>query len=156
MIVFNLACEQEHHFEGWFASGDAFERQQERGLLTCPLCGSADVHKQVSAPRLNLGHGHSHDHDHDESAESKGPAQEMQAYMGSEQMLISQFKQFIMNTTENVGGAFAETARRMHYGEEAHRNIRGRVSREEAEELRDEGIDTMSLPVGLFIDEGIQ
>lgn len=159
MIVFNLACEQEHHFEGWFASGDAFERQQEHGLVTCPLCGSADVHKQVSAPRLNLGHGHSHEDG--AHAESPRPAQEMQAremqaYMGSEQMLISQFKQFIMSNTENVGGAFAETARRMHYGEEAHRNIRGRVSREEAEELRDEGIDTMSLPAGLFIDEGIQ
>jgi hypothetical protein len=44
----------------------------------------------------------------------------------------------------------------MHYGEEAHRNIRGRVSREEADELREEGIDTMSLPGGIVMDEGVQ
>jgi hypothetical protein len=148
MIVFNLACDQEHHFEGWFASGEAFARQQELGLVTCPMCGSTEVEKQLSAPRLNLGHG--------EPAQPQPQAQELQAYMGSEQMLVRQFKQFIMSNTENVGAAFAETARRMHYGEETHRNIRGKVSAEEAEELRDEGIDTMSLPVGLFMDEGIQ
>jgi hypothetical protein len=153
MIVFNLACDQEHRFEGWFASGDAFARQQELGLVSCPMCGSSDVHKQLSAPRLNLGHA---DHVEHSRPAQETQAQEMQAYMGSEQMLVRQFKQFIMSNTDNVGAAFAETARRMHYGEETHRNIRGKVSSEEAEELRDEGIDTMSLPVGLFIDDGIQ
>jgi len=150
MIVFNLACEQDHTFEGWFASGEAFEQQHARGLVSCPICGDASIRKQVSAPRLNLGHTHAEHRDH------KTGGEELQAYMGSEQMLIRQFKQFIMNNTENVGAAFAETARRMHYGEEAHRNIRGRVSREEAEELREEGIDTMSIPGGIFLDEGVQ
>jgi hypothetical protein len=163
MIVFNLACDQEHRFEGWFASGDAFARQQELGLVSCPMCGSSDVHKQLSAPRLNLGHAdhaehssHAQEPQTQERQAQEMQARETQAYMGSEQMLVRQFKQFIMSNTENVGAAFAETARRMHYGEEAHRNIRGKVSTEEAEELRDEGIDTMSLPVGLFMDDGIQ
>ena len=34
--------------------------------------------------------------------------------------------------------------------------IRGRVSAEEAVELREEGIETVSLPPGVFLDEGIQ
>lgn len=150
MIVFNLACDQEHAFEGWFASGEAFEQQQARGLVACPICGNASIHKQLSAPRLNLGHAESH------MPSGSKDHEEVQAYLGSEQMLIKQFRQFIIANTENVGAAFAETARKMHYGEETHRNIRGRVSREEAEELREEGIDTMSLPAGIVMDEGVQ
>ena len=150
MIVFNLACEQDHAFEGWFASGEAFEQQQSRGLVACPICGNATIHKQLTAPRLNLGHAES------PVSGSQDKHEDVQAYLGSEQMLIKQFRQFIMNNTENVGTAFAETARKMHYGEEEHRNIRGRVSREEADELREEGIDTMSLPGGIVMDEGVQ
>lgn len=151
MIVFNLACEQDHAFEGWFASGEAFDQQQSKGLVACPICGNATIHKQLTAPRLNLGHA-----DHGAPTSSDANHEDVQAYLGSEQMLIKQFRQFIMNNTENVGAAFAETARKMHYGEEAHRNIRGRVSREEADELREEGIDTMSLPAGIVLDEGVQ
>jgi len=54
LIVFNLSCAADHRFEGWFASGEDFEAQRGRGLLACPLCGSPDVTKQLSAPRLNL------------------------------------------------------------------------------------------------------
>jgi hypothetical protein len=46
---------------------------------------------------------------------------------------------------ENVGRAFAEEARKIHY-EEAPRGIRGQATPEEAESLRDEGIDFLSLP----------
>ena len=48
--------------------------------------------------------------------------------------------------TENVGRAFAEEARKIHYEEAPKRGIRGQATPEEAEELRDEGIDFMSLP----------
>jgi len=70
--------------------------------------------------------------------------------------MLKQFKEFVLTNTENVGNQFAETARKMHYGEEAHRNIRGRVSIEESLALREEGIDTIGLPPGVLIDEGVQ
>ena len=54
--VFDLCCEHEHAFEGWFASADDFEHQRETGLLECPMCGSRQVRKLLSAPRLNLSH----------------------------------------------------------------------------------------------------
>lgn len=54
MKVWNLRCAQGHGFEGWFASEDDFQSQQLRGLLTCPLCGAAEVVRAPSAPRLNL------------------------------------------------------------------------------------------------------
>ncbi len=54
MLVLNLACEAGHGFEGWFGSATDFESQQQGGLLSCPLCSSAQVRRMPSAPRLNL------------------------------------------------------------------------------------------------------
>ena len=57
MKVLDLACSSAHVFEGWFASEADFLSQRERGLIECPLCGCTQIVKQLSAPRLNLGHG---------------------------------------------------------------------------------------------------
>lgn len=54
MLVLNLACEAGHGFEGWFGSSADFESQQQRGLLSCPMCNSVQVRRMPSAPRLNL------------------------------------------------------------------------------------------------------
>jgi hypothetical protein len=53
----------------------------------------------------------------------------------------------VMTQTEDVGDRFADEARRIHYGETAERGIRGRTSGEEAQALRDEGIDVVPLSV---------
>ncbi len=63
MKVFNLACDAGHGFEGWFASGDAFDQQSKRRLIACPLCGSSAVRKMPSAPRLNFGAAAPHGED---------------------------------------------------------------------------------------------
>ena len=52
MIVFDLSCADGHRFEGWFASGEAFAVQRERGLVECPHCGSAEVAKAPMAPAV--------------------------------------------------------------------------------------------------------
>ena len=53
----------------------------------------------------------------------------------------------VLATTEDVGDRFAEEARRIHYGEVEERGIRGRATREDAEALRDEGIEVATLPL---------
>ena len=53
----------------------------------------------------------------------------------------------VLAKTEDVGTEFAGEARKIHYGEEPQRGIRGQVSRDEAVELLDEGIDVMPLPL---------
>ncbi|MCH2555527.1 MAG: DUF1178 family protein, partial [SAR116 cluster bacterium] len=52
MIKYQLICDKSHEFEGWFGDSAAFESQQEAGLLTCPVCGSADVRRALMAPNL--------------------------------------------------------------------------------------------------------
>ena len=54
MKVLNLRCGAQHLFEGWFGSEADFQDQASRGVVACPLCGSLQVHRLPSAPRLNL------------------------------------------------------------------------------------------------------
>ena len=154
MIVFNLSCSHGHDFDGWFRSADDFDRQTQSILVECPHCGDTHITKRLSAPRLNMGAS-----DIAPAAPSvNGPQEVMPASMmpSLQEHMLQQFKAFVRANTENVGPQFAETARRMHYGEESHRNIRGRVSQDEAIALSEEGIDTVSLPHGIFLDEGVQ
>ena len=144
MKVLNLQCGEGHGFEGWFASHDDYDDQRARGLLSCPVCNSAEVSKLPSAPRLNLG--------------AEGPATAAPGQAASDQAVAQVSPQqlqaawmkmvrHVMAHTEDVGTQFAEEARKIHYGEREQRNIRGQASRAETEALLDEGIEILPLPV---------
>ena len=49
MIIYDLSCDNQHRFEGWFRSPDDFEWQIERHLVNCPQCDSATVRRIPSA-----------------------------------------------------------------------------------------------------------
>src|SRR5215217_2591306 len=52
MIRYALACNKAHPFESWFPSSEAYDAQRAQGLLTCPVCGSAKIEKQIMAPSV--------------------------------------------------------------------------------------------------------
>ena len=52
MIHYELQCADGHGFDGWFPGSAAFESQAERGLLSCPICGSAQVRRGLMAPAV--------------------------------------------------------------------------------------------------------
>ena len=131
MKVLDLSCANAHHFEGWFASEDEFQSQRSRGLVSCPLCGDAQVVKRLSAPRLNL---------------SAAPAQTPAVDPTQLQAAWMKMVRHVMSNTEDVGEQFPQEARKMHYGESEHRNIRGQASAQERAELADEGIEVVALP----------
>ncbi len=135
--VFNLRCKQQHAFEGWFASAEAFEAQLAAGQVKCPLCGSSAISKALSAPRINRG------------AEPPSAAKQQTAAMPTPEQLQAAFLKIareIVAGTEDVGERFAEEARRIHYKEAPERGIRGVTSREEAQALEEEGIKVMPIP----------
>ncbi|QTD46812.1 DUF1178 family protein [Ottowia testudinis] len=144
MKVFDLHCAHGHAFEGWFASDDDFQDQLARQLLECPLCGDRDVSKLPSAPRLNLSGASAPSPAASEAAAPKDVAALQPAAMQAAWMhMVRQ----VMANTEDVGGRFAEEARRIHYGEAEERGIRGQATSEQTEELLDEGIAVVALPV---------
>jgi hypothetical protein len=140
MKVLNLQCGHAHAFEGWFASEDDFQDQLVRGLVECPLCGDATITKLPSAPRLNLGAA--------EAAPAAAPKQEVVSSPNPDlQAAWMQLVKQVMANTEDVGERFAEEARKIHYGETEQRGIRGQASREETQELLEEGIGVLPLPI---------
>jgi hypothetical protein len=137
MIVFDLSCTHGHVFEGWFASGDAFEEQQRANLVSCPVCDDHHVERRPSA-RVRVPKG--------EAAVDAAPKPEASdAVAGLPAELVAKLRE-IVKKTEDVGERFPEEARKIHYDESPKRSIRGRASREEADALREEGIDFASLP----------
>lgn len=145
MKVFDLQCEQQHVFEGWFGSEADYVSQLERGLLTCPLCGSGKVSKMLSAPRLNLGAvSPAEASPRDTEGSSVAAVAPGEAEKALQAVWLQAARQ-IMANTEDVGARFAEEARKMHYGETEERGIRGQASRKETEALQAEGIGVLPL-----------
>ena len=112
-------------------------------MLACPLCGDTETTRLPSAPRLNV------------SRHAAEPARGA----GTEMTLQSQWLRavrHVMESTEDVGDRFAEEARRIHYGEVEERGIRGRASAEDADALREEGIEVVALPMPAAVKGPIQ
>ena len=138
MIVFELICPKYHRFEGWFASSDDFDEQKDRGLLSCPSCGRSEIEKLPTAKIRTTGSEVLPaviEEQVSTPAKAKPPAN------------LHELIDYVLMNTENVGAKFAMEARRIHQREVPHRNIRGTASRQETEELLDEGIPVMALPI---------
>lgn len=159
MKVLDLACSQQHVFEGWFASEDDFALQCRRGLVQCPLCGDPSIVKKLSAPRLNLSGAREPQAPMQPSpaspASPAAPARmgEVEAALAAAWIAVA--RQVVANTTD-VGSAFAEEARKMHYGEAEERGIRGQTTPEQARELVEEGIAVMPLVLPEAVKETLQ
>ena len=140
VIVFNLGCENSHRFEGWFASSEDYERQVSRKLVSCPMCGTANVSRLP-----NAAHVRSAPKERPARATSAAVAKQQYANIGAE--MLSKLIERIVENTEDVGSAFPEEARKIHYQEAPERRIRGTASRDEVEALKEEGVEVVALPI---------
>jgi len=148
VIVYELACSHGHRFEGWFGSSDAYAEQRERALVTCPLCNDSAVERVPSA-RVSVSKGAPPA----PSAQAAAPSPSTPDVATNLPAEVLTMLREIVKKTENVGRGFAEEARKIHYEEVPARPIRGQASSEEAEALRDEGIDFASVPPFLLPDQ---
>lgn len=151
MIRYNLHCEHGHGFESWFQSSSAYESQEKRKLVNCPVCGSAKVERAIMAPQIVSKKGR----------ESAPPAPAPAAtevttaastplMMAQERELRAKLKELrdhIVKNADNVGERFPNEARKMHYGDIEHRPIYGEASPDEARSLIEEGVEVTPLPV---------
>ncbi len=146
MKVFDLHCSHGHAFEGWFASEADFLGQVERRLVACPVCDDSAVTRRPSAPRLNLSGAQA---PAETSAQTVARPADLQASW-------LQAVRELVERTEDVGERFAEEARRIHYGETPQRGIRGQATPEQREALREEGIETVAIPVPAALKQPLQ
>lgn len=131
MILFQLRCGKDHHFEGWFRDNAAFDSQAGAGHIACPVCGDLSVEKAIMAPRLNKATG--------QALDAPDLARAMRQALG-------EMKKAVQDNCDYVGESFPEEARKIHYGETEARAIYGEASADQAESLAEEGITFQRLP----------
>ena len=161
MKVYNLSCSFEHRFEGWFSSEEDCLTQQASGMLACPLCNSTAITRMPSAP--HIGKSHAKDNQVQSSGVSSALAKAGENQPNQNEVAVvtradhSQLESQVqaaflngmrelMSRSEDVGSEFAEEARKIHYKESPERSIRGSTTADEAESLREEGIEILALP----------
>ncbi|WP_422371606.1 DUF1178 family protein [Hoeflea sp.] len=135
MITFNLRCDKDHEFEGWFSSGSDFDKQCENGLVECPMCGSREIEKALMAPAVKVSR---------ETASQQPLALDPE----KREMMrkLREMVKAVREKAEDVGERFPEEARKIHHGETEARGIIGKASGEEARALIEEGIEIAPLP----------
>lgn len=133
MITYSLACENQHKFDAWFRSAEAYDDQHGRGIVTCPVCGSLKVDKALMAPALRMTS--------DKISLSTGHP--MQSEIRD---FLRAMRKKVTSEADYVGDKFAEEARKIHFKESDQRGIYGEATRDEVAELLDEGIDFLPLP----------
>ncbi|MFN6955750.1 MAG: DUF1178 family protein [Acetobacteraceae bacterium] len=158
MIHYQLRCENGHGFDGWFRDSAAFEKQVSAGFVECPSCASTKVDRALMAPAIPKKGRPARNAAPEAPPEPPKPEAQpappaplptpvMAARMPAElRAALARLRAEVEKNCDYVGPAFAEEARRMHRGESERRGIYGETSPEEAEALREEGVEFASVP----------
>jgi hypothetical protein len=152
MIVYRLKCNKGHEFEAWFSGSAAFDKQEKRGLLSCPNCGTSKVAKALMAPNVvKRSKRKAPARKTEETPQTAGePAKpEMQRVAAHRELAAAmrKLRAEIEAKSEYVGPRFSEEARKIHYEESPARGIHGEATADEAKALKEEGIEFYPLPV---------
>ena len=135
MIQYSLKCENDHGFDSWFASADAYDKLAENGMVSCAVCGSPKVSKAIMAPRVRTTKGK------EAPAAPTLPTEKSVA-----EQAMAEMRAKVEQNSEYVGTNFATEARSMHLGDAPERAIYGEAKPEEAKSLIEDGIPVTPLP----------
>jgi hypothetical protein len=148
MIRYALACAKGHAFESWFQNSAAYDKQAKQKLVTCPVCGTHKVEKEIMSPRLAGARKRTEaSAPASDQANEKTPVAMVSPQEHELRKKLKELRQHLTQNADYVGQKFPEEARKMHYGETDHRSIYGEASPDEAQKLHEEGIEFHPLPV---------
>jgi hypothetical protein len=142
MIHYQLRCGEAHEFDGWFKDSATFERQAQRGLVECPVCGATEIHRALMAPAVTTR----------EIAATPPVAAPVPVKQAGGKLpahvlaMLQRMRAEVEKHCDYVGPEFAEEARRIHRGESDRRGIYGESNPDEARALADEGIEISQIP----------
>ncbi len=128
MIKYTLNCDQNHQFESWFQSSDAFETLARAGHLSCAICGSDQVSRGIMAPSVSTSR-----------KKASPPAPDVE-------QALTKMREEVEKNSDYVGMNFAAEARAMHLGDKPERAIYGEAKPEDAKSLIEDGVPVAPLP----------
>tara|TARA_B100001121_G_scaffold310417_1_gene341316 strand:- start:6575 stop:7000 length:426 start_codon:yes stop_codon:yes gene_type:complete len=135
MIKYNLKCNNQHEFESWFADSKEFEKLYKKKLLECIFCNSRIISKSIMAPMLSVSKNR-----------NNNEFQINENSLKIEKQKLIKLRGFIEKNFEYVGKDFSKKVREIYYDKKNKKTIYGITSPEEREELKEEGIDLLSIP----------
>lgn len=143
MIQYALKCSNGHTFDSWFQSAAAYDKLAAAGMVTCAVCGCAEVEKAIMTPRVRPAR----------NAEAQKPAQkpeastiDMAAPSPDVEKVIAELRRKVEENSDYVGKDFAREARKIHLGDAPQRAIYGEAKPEEAKALVEDGVPVAPLP----------
>jgi hypothetical protein len=154
MIVFDLRCDLSGHvFEAWFSSSSAFEDQQKKHLIACPVCNDTSVSKAIMAPNIGAkGNALAVQSAAPEpvTLSPEGAAkEELRALFGR----IAEVQAEAIKSSQWVGKDFERQARAMDAGDLPQGPIHGNATAEQAKDMIADGIAVMPLLIPIVPPE---
>lgn len=164
MIRYSLRCADEHRFDSWFQSVEAYASLAEAGHVMCPVCGSVEIEKDLMAPSVRPARDKaappptakpekerkSGKERNPEKGKGKDPKESgkgaLVAPASQSEAALVELRRKVEENSEYVGQEFASEARKMHDGEIPHRSIYGEAGSEDARKLLEDGVPVAPLP----------
>ena len=136
MIEYTLKCANDHVFESWFQSSEAFEKLAKSRRVECPECGSKRVEKSLMAPGV-----------HGTKKNKAVVSQDCEADVAQErEVALAELRKQVEENSEYVGMNFAAEARAIQDGTAPERSIYGEAKPKDAFELIEDGVPVAPLP----------
>ena len=151
MIHYDLQCNAEHRFDGWFKDSASFDRQAAHGLLECPICGATKVARALMAPSVPKK-GRALVPVPETPPANSPPSPPAPVAVAGERMpdqiraMLMRMRHEVERNCDYVGEEFADEARRIHNGESTRRGIYGEATSDDVEALADDGIEVARIP----------
>ena len=133
MIKYNLKCKNKHEFESWFLDSKEFEKLKSKKMIECIFCKTKSIEKSIMAPSIL-------------SQEEKQKNQKSTKYIKKIQKDLSKMRNFVEKNFEYVGSNFPREVRNVYYDKRKNKNIYGKATPEETQELEEEGIELTTIP----------
>ena len=135
MIKYRLICKNcEFTFDSWFSSSKEYERLKKKYFVNCHICNSVSVEKTLMSPSVFMT---KNDYKTDN---------QIQEYKKTKKIML-RYQKFIEKNFDYVGKNFAYEARSLHYkNKKTSKRIYGTVTKEDLQELKEEGIDLEIIP----------
>ena len=133
MIKYNLKCKHKHEFESWFLDSKEFEKLKSKKMIECIFCKTKSIEKSIMAPSVL-------------SQEQKQKNQKSIKYIKKIQKDLLKMQNFVEKNFEYVGNNFPREVRNIYYDKRKNKNIYGKATPEETQELEEEGIELTTIP----------
>ena len=133
MIKYNLKCENKHEFESWFLDSKEFEKLKSKKMIECTFCGTKIIEKSIMSPNIL---------NNDEKENRKKTSKNLKKMRED----LVKMRNFVEKNFEYVGKDFPREVRNIYYDKRKNKNIYGKATQEQTEELKEEGIDLTTIP----------